>query len=96
MERGEQDFKLEYPINWTYEVAISQVKKDIEELEKLGATHIEIDHGITYGCSYVLIYSICRRIETNEEFENRKKEVEKMQEQYKQKLLQQIAKLNAK
>ena len=35
MEKQEQDFKLNYSLEWTYGVEISQLKKDIEELEKL-------------------------------------------------------------
>jgi 2-methylisocitrate lyase-like PEP mutase family enzyme len=96
MEKQEQDFKLDYSLDWTDGVSIEQLKKDIEELEKLGATHVNIEHGISYDCIYVEIDAICRRIETDEEFEQRKKEFEARQEQYKQRELQQLADLKAK
>lgn len=96
MEKQERDFKIEYSLDWTYGIEISQIKKDIEELEKLGATHIDIEHGVSYECSYVEIDAICRRIETDEEFEKRKKEVEARKERNKQRELEQLAKLKLK
>jgi len=96
MEKQEQDFKLEYSLDWTYGIEISELKKDIEELEKLGATHVNIEHGVSYDCSYVRIYAICRRIETDEEFEFRKKEFEAHQEQNRQRELKQLAQLKSK
>ena len=96
MEKQEQDFKINYSLDWTYGVSIEQLKKDIEELEKLGATHVNIEHGIDYDCFYVEIGAICRRIETDEEFEQRKKEVETRQEQHRQRELKQLAELKAK
>lgn len=96
MEKQERDFKINYPLDWTYGVSIEQLKKDIEEIEKLGATHVNIEHGISYDCSYVDIDVICRRIETDEEFEQRKKEDEARQEQRRQRELKQLAELKAK
>ena len=98
MQKQKQDFKLNFSLDWTYGVSIEQLKKDIEELEKLGATHVNIESVIDYydDCSYVVIDAICRRIETDEEFEQRKKEVEAQQEQRKQQELIQLAELKAK
>ena len=97
MEKKERDFKIEYSLDWTYGgVEIAQLKKDIDELEKLGATHIDIEHGVSYDCSYVEIDAICRRIETDQEFEQRKKEVEARQEQNKQRELRQLEELKSK
>ena len=96
MEKKERDFKLEYSLDWTGGVEISKLKSDIEVLEKLGATHVEIEHGISYDCSYVEIDAICRRVETDEEFEQRKKQVEARQEQKKQRELKQLQDLKSK
>ena len=96
MEKQEQDFEINYSLDWIYDVSIEQLKKDIEELEKLGATHVNIEPFISYDCAYVEINAICRRIETDEEFEQRKKEIEARQEQYRQRELQQLAELKAK
>ena len=46
--------------------------------------------------SDIEIDAICRRIETDEEFEQRKKKVEARQEQIKQRELKQLADLKAK
>ncbi len=96
MEKQEQDFKLNYSLDWTYEVKISQLKKDIEEIEKLGATHVNIQPDVSYDCPITRIDAICRRIETDEEFELRKKEVEARQEQNRQRELKQLAQLKSK
>ena len=84
MEKQEQDFEINYSLDWTDDVSIEQLKKDIEELEKLGATHVNIEPFISYDCAYVEINAICRRIETDEEFEQRKKEAEARQEHNRQ------------
>lgn len=34
---------VDYVTDWQFGVSIAKMKKDIEVLEKLGATHIEID-----------------------------------------------------
>ena len=96
MEKQEKDFKIEYCLEWLYGVEISQLKKDIAELEKLGATHVNIENSISYDCSYVEIDAICRRIETDYEFEQRKKEAEARQNQIKQRDLKQLEELKAK
>ena len=96
MEKYERDFKINYPLDWTYRVSIKKLKKDIKEIEKLGATHVNIEHGIDYDCPYIEIDAICRRIETDEEFEQRKKEVEARWEKYRQQELKQLAELKAK
>ena len=95
MEKKERDFKVEYSLDWAYDVSIEQLKKDIEELEKLGATHINIECGSSYD-SYVDIEAVCRRIETDEEFEQRKKEFEERKERLKQRELKQLAELRAR
>ena len=96
MEKQEQDFEINYSLDWTDDVSIEQLKKDIEELEKLGATHVNIEPFISYDCAYVEINAICRRIETDEEFEQRKKEAEARQEHNRQRELKQLAELKAK
>ena len=69
MEKIIIDSRLDYCLNWEYGIEISKLKKDIEEIEKLGATHVNIDSAIIYDDSYVIIDPICRRLETDEEFE---------------------------
>jgi hypothetical protein len=72
------------------------IEKDIEEIEKLGATHVNIQPDVSYDCPITRIDAICRRIETDEEFELRKKEFEAHQEQNRQRELKQLAQLKSK
>lgn len=84
MKKQEIDFKIPYEFDWLYGVEISELKSDIEKLEKLGATHVEIEHGVYYDSSFITINAICRRIETDEEFKQRKKEIEEIKEKNRQ------------
>ena len=76
--------------------AISDIKHDIEELEKRGATHITIDHGIYYESSYVTIEPICRRLETDEEYAKRLKNQESLNKQRIERELKQLNELRLK
>jgi hypothetical protein len=96
MEKEKFDFKLDYYLDWVGEVEISKLKRDIEELEKLGATHIEVEHGVSYDCSYVDINAFQKRLETDEEFELRKKAVKEREEKIKQSELKQLETLRQK
>lgn len=96
MEKQERNFKLNYQLDWAYGVEISQLKKDIEELEKLGATHVEIESVTSYDSSYIEIDAYCKRIETDEEFNQRKKELDMRKEKMKQRELKQLEELISK
>ncbi len=96
MEKQEKDFKIPYPLNWTYGIQISKLRADLDEVEKLGATHIEIEHGESYGCSYVNIDAISRRIETDEEFNERANKALQLQEEHKLRELQELERLRTK
>lgn len=72
MEKLIREFQVEYSLHWVYEVTISQIKKDIEELEKLGATHVEIDIKYDhYDKPNIEIKAISNRLETDEEYQQR-------------------------
>jgi len=96
MEKEVRRFETNYSLDWQYGVEISKLKEDLEALEKLGATHVEIDPYTEYDSAYVKIEAYCERIETDEEFEQRKKQVEARQEQIRQRDLKQLAELKAK
>lgn len=93
MEKKEIEKEISYYLDWDSSVSLTQVKKDIEELEKLGATHINIEQG---DFSYVTIEAIERRLETDEEFNQRKEEQELRQLAQKQEELKILAELKAK
>lgn len=96
MEKIIIDSRLDYCLNWEYGIEISKLKKDIEEIEKLGATHVNIDSAIIYDDSYVIIDPICRRLETDEEFETRKTISELSLKENRERELRQLEILKAK
>ena len=96
MEKVVRRFETNYSLDWQYLVEISKLKEDLEALEKLGATHVEIYPYTEYGSAYAKIQAYCERIETDEEFEKRKKQVEARQEQMRQRELKQLDDLQLK
>ena len=96
MEKEVRRFKVDYSLDWKYGVEISQIKKDIEELEKLGATHVEIDIEYKYGDSYIEIKALSNRLETDDEYQQRIDEQNKRQEDMKRRELEQLEKLKSK
>lgn len=78
MEKIERDYPIKYNLGWEGEIKISQIKSDLEELEKLGTTHVVIEGGSDgYDGYYIDSSAIARRIETDDEFLQRKKETER-------------------
>jgi len=83
MEKQIRNFKIDYQLNWTYGVEISKIRADLDAIEKLGATHVEINHGLSYDCSYVEIDAYAERLETDKEYKARIDEMNKRQEEIK-------------
>jgi hypothetical protein len=96
MEKQEQDFKINYSLDWTYGIEISKLREDLDAVEKLGATHINIEHGVSYDCSYVEIDAIARRMETDEEFNERVRQINQRKEEQKRRELQELERLKSK
>ncbi len=96
MKKEVRRFNTDYSLGWGGRVEISKLKEDLNKLEKLGATHVEIQPYEEYGVPDVKIEAYCVRIETDEEFEKRKKEVEEKEEWVRQKDLKKLAELKAK
>lgn len=96
MEKEKVIFKIDYELNWAYGVEISELKKDIEELEKLGAEYVQIESYSVYDFPYVKIDAYATRLETDIEFDNRKNELEQKKEKEKKDDLKLIEKLKQK
>jgi len=96
MEKITRNFEVKYSLEWKYRVEISQIKKDIEELEKLGATHVELDIEYEYGDSYIGIKALSNRLETDDEYEQRIDKQNKRQEEMKRRELEQLYELKSK
>jgi hypothetical protein len=96
MEKEEMDFRIPYSLNWAYGIEISKLREDLDAVEKLGATHIGIEHGVSYDCSYVEIDAIARRMETDEEFQERFRQINQRQEEQKRREIQELERLKSK
>jgi len=96
MEKIVRRFKIDYSLDWTYGLEIKKLREDLEAIEKLGATHIEIEHGISYDCSYVEIDAYAERLETDEECKARIDEDNKRQQEIKRRELAQLEQLKSK
>lgn len=82
MKKETKDFEVKN-LDWGYGMEISEMKKEIEELEKLGATHVIFEPGIEWGdCPTLSTFAVCRRLETDEEFAERVKEIEQISNKY--------------
>jgi len=73
IEKQVRTFTIPFKFDWEYGVEISQIKSDLEELEKKGATHILIEgYGDGDGdWSGVNFKAYVDRLETDEEHQQR-------------------------
>lgn len=96
MEKIEGHFDVRYSIDWENNNSIAQIRADLDELEKLGATHITFDTYISYESANLEIKAYSVRLETDEEYKERIEAQNKKLEEIKQKELQQLQKLKEK
>lgn len=66
-----RNFEIENQLDWCYGISILKLRDDLDRLEKLGATHIEIVPYDDYGSPYVRVNAYANRLETNEEYSAR-------------------------
>ena len=71
MEKKVRTFPVNYHLDWTCGVSIAEIREDLNELEKLGATDVEIDIDYYHECTSISIKAVSNRLETNEEYEKR-------------------------
>ena len=62
MENRIIKIKVGFNFDWTYGVELSKLKEDINKLEKLGVTEIEIKSVDDYGSSLVDIEAFINRL----------------------------------
>ena len=97
MKKIERDFRIGFSfIDWEYRVEISKLKSDIEELEKLGATHVDIRAETDYNDSILNINAFSRREETDNEYEIRINEEQKIKDSFEKQELEYLEKLKSK
>ena len=86
-----------HSLHWTHGVSIIKVREDLDIIEKLGATHINIDYGAHHGDdSYCDIDAVCERLETDEECSERLAEIQRREDMRKESELSQLKKLRLK
>ena len=85
-----RDFPVPFNFNWEYGVSIKQIREDLDELEKLGVTRIDIETYEEYGDSYISIEAVSNRKETDLEQQERLNKLKAIQERQKRHELQQL------
>jgi hypothetical protein len=96
MEKQVRRFKVDFDFNWTYGVEIKKLREDLDTLEKLGVTEIEIEAEENYGSASVTIEAFINRIETDEECKARIDKENQRQEDIKRRELAELEKLKSK
>ena len=88
-----RDFNVNYNLDWTYGVEIKKIREDLDAIEKLGATHVNIESSVEYDGSVTTIEVISRRIESDEEHKARIEKENQRFEDNKRRDLEQLARL---
>lgn len=87
--------EVKYVLDWEDSVSVEQVRKDLDSIEKLGATHIIINPNSAHGYATVEFIVVSERMETDEEFSERLKADEYLKTQFEKRereLLEQLKK----
>lgn len=96
MEKQIRRFKVNFDFDWTYGVEIKKLKEDLETLEKLGVTEIEIEAEDNWGSPSVTIEAFAERLETDDEFKERIRMKEQTKKSFEQMELEEYKRLKAK
>ena len=96
MEKQVRRFKVDFDFNWTYGVEIKKLKEDLDTLEKLGVTEIEIEAKENWGSASVTIEAYTNRLETDDECKARTDNENKRQEDIKRRELAELQELKSK
>ena len=96
MEKQIKQIQVSYCLAWNGLTEISEIEKDIEEIKKMGATHVEIEAFEEWGDTYVQTRAIGEREETDEEFEERQFQKKRNAERKRNRELDLLIELKAK
>jgi hypothetical protein len=89
-------FGVGYAFNWEYSPSIDKIRKDLDEIEKLGGTHVDVDTYDEYGETYISFAALSKRTETQDEFDERTAKNQEAKAAFKDRELAQLKKLKAK
>ena len=96
MEKQVLDFEIPFSFDWTYGVEISKIREDLDALEKLGATRIDIETSSFYDSLSVDIKAYVSREETDEEYKRRLEKETQRQNEIKLRELEMLERLKNK
>lgn len=96
MKKIERNFEIKFDFDWAWGIEISKLKEDLAELERLGATHVDIEANVCYDSATLDIEAYCRRVETDEECKERISKENRRKDEQKRRELEQLEKLKAK
>lgn len=96
MKKETRRFKVDFNFDWTYGIEIKKLREDLDELERLGVTTIDIEAEESHGRASVVIEAFVTREETGEECKLRIDKINKQKEDFKRRDLQLLEQLKAK
>lgn len=96
MKKCVKRFWVNYQFNWLHGVEISKIRQDLDALEKLGATYIDINSSISYDSVETEMDAYCERIETDEEFIQRIEQEKEREEEVRRREFELLEKLKLK
>lgn len=95
-EKQIRNFEVPFYFDWEYAVSIDQIREDLNELEKLGVTNIDIETYDDYGDTSISITAISKREETDLEQQERLNNLKAQQKRQEKYELEQLKKLQDK
>ena len=96
MKKIVRNFTVEKNLHWDYGIKIEKLRAELDRLEVLGATDIEIEPIERYGSAYVEITAYAKRVETDEECKERKEKEQARKDDIARRKLEQLRKLQEK
>ena len=80
MNKKEKKVEFNFPLRWEWGISIEEVRENLDAVEKLGATHIEIEKEEDFGSTSIYVKAYTIQLETDEEYAARMKMLNDMAE----------------
>jgi len=96
MEKQVMRFDVKFDFDWECGVEISKIREDLDALEKLGATHVDIEARGNIDYTYMSFGGYVVREETDDEYLDRINKKKARENIIKERELEQLRKLKEK
>lgn len=96
MQKQNKEIVIKEDLDWSWGISIERLKESIKELEEMGADTINIESHESYGSAITTINATQNRLETDEEFEERKIRLSDIEKSRQSRDLETLAMLKAK